>query len=138
MSNYYFAELSEENIVLRVLASGDDCENTENELNSLKLFSGHERWIQTWIDGEQRGRYAILGGTYNPTSDRFIDPKPEEYPSWVLQDDGSWSPPTPKPDKYTVDNWPSENGEYTEVHNFYWDEESLSWKIMIFRPDNDI
>lgn len=138
MSICYFAELNEEHVVLRVLASGDDCENSEYELNSLKLFSGHERWIETWLDGEQRGRYAMLGGTYNSTSNRFIDKKPESKPSYILQDDGSWSPPTPEPDKYTEENWPEESGEYIETHRFIWDEESLSWKIIIYRPENDV
>jgi len=136
MSEFYFAELNEENVVLRVVVSGG--ENPEDELSSLKLFFGHERWVQTWTNGEQRGRYAMLGGTYDPVSDRFVDQKPEFKPSYILQDNGSWSPPIPKPNKYTEENWPSENGEYTEVHNFYWDEESLSWKIMIHGPDNDI
>ena len=67
----------------------------------------------------------------------FIDKNPEEYPSFILSN-GGWYPPTPKPDKYTEENWPLENGEYTEAHAFYWEEESLSWKIMIFRPENDI
>jgi hypothetical protein len=47
-----------------------------------------------------------IGWTYNGTN--FVAPQP--YPSWTLDSNDDWQPPTPKPD-----------GDY------YWNEEELEW-----------
>tara|TARA_B100000902_G_scaffold356929_1_gene370980 strand:- start:394 stop:789 length:396 start_codon:yes stop_codon:yes gene_type:complete len=44
-----------------------------------------------------RGNYALIGSTYDPTADVFIDPKPFE--SWVLNTTNYvWEAPTPHGD----------------------------------------
>ena len=47
-----------------------------------------------------------IGWTYDGTN--FIAPQP--YPSWTLESNFDWQPPTPKPD-----------GDY------YWDEDTQTW-----------
>ena len=47
-----------------------------------------------------------IGWTYDGTN--FIAPQP--YPSWTLDSNFDWQPPTPKPD-----------GDY------YWDEDTQTW-----------
>ena len=136
MPEFYFAQIDGEDNVVNILASNEDCEDAGIELDSLKTIFSTDRWAQTYREVEGV-RFASIGGKYDSETNSFIDKKPEEYPSFILNN-GGWYPPIPKPDKYTEENWPSENGEYTDAHVFYWDEESLSWKIMIFRPDNDI
>ena len=137
MPEFYFAQIDSEENVINVFASNEDCEDAERDLNALKEIFPDFRLVQTFKDTEGV-RFASVGGKYNSETNSFIDRKPENYPSFVLSEDGRWYPPTPKPDKYTEENWPSENGEYTGAHVFYWDEESLSWKILIHRPENDI
>ena len=141
----HFAQINENNIVIWVVSVSNeeitDENGTESEdkgINLLKSIVGEDtKWVQTSYNSNFRRQYASAGGIYDPTSDVFIDPKPAGVESFVLVD-GKWYPPIPAPEKYTEENWPEENGEYTEAHAFYWNEESLSWKIMIHRPENDI
>ena len=63
---------------------------------------------RTSYNGNIRKEYATLGGTYNPTADVFVAPQP--YPSWTLDENHDWQPPTPRPE-----------GQY------YWKESILEW-----------
>jgi len=56
-----------------------------------------------------RKQYAGIGYTYDAINDVFIAPQP--YPSWSLDENFDWQPPTPRP----------------EEGFWYWDENSLSW-----------
>ena len=67
-------------------------------------------WIETSIDGEIRKQYAGIGFTYDASADVFIRPQP--YPSWTLDENYDWKPPTPKPD-----------GRCT------WNEETQAWDL---------
>lgn len=116
----HFAELDENNVVIRVLVVNNDIIQKDGvEIESLgvefcqNLFGGN--WIQTSYNSNFRKRYAQPGYTYNPSLNMFIDPQP--YPSWsILGDDGCWQPPTPKPSE-------KPNLGYVWV----WDESTLSW-----------
>lgn len=137
MEVIYFAELDETSKVINIIASGEVYDSIENEIDLLKNVYRHDRWVQTWRDGRERRQFAAMNGTYDKENDVFVDPKPEQYPSFVLVD-GRWVNLVPKPDNYTEENWPSENGEYTEHHTFMWDEESTSWVLDIFElPTED-
>lgn len=65
-------------------------------------------WKQTSYNKNFRGQYAGAGMTYNPELDCFHGPS--SYQSWILQSDGTWAAPTPKPE-----------GDYR------WDEDTVSW-----------
>lgn len=81
-------------------------------------------WVQTSYNthGGQhpegrplRKNYAGIGFTYDSVRDAFIPPTP--YPSWVLNEDTClWDAPVPYPT----------DGQYYE-----WDEETVSWKLVI-------
>ncbi len=130
MNSFYFAELDENNIVVNILG-GETESDYESELNSLIYILGHSRIVQTFKDVPEK-RYAMIGGTYNPEADCFIDKNPDHYPSWVLQDDGSWAPPIQYPSLISESDWPEEYGEYVINQRYYWDEETVSW--VLFRP----
>ena len=74
----HFAELNENNIVLRVIVvANDKCldqNDVENEsigaLFCHNLLDG--RWIQTSYNGNIRGKYAGIGDFYDETTDTFI------------------------------------------------------------------
>ena len=97
----HFAELGENNTVLRVIVvSNDDCLDAEgNESEAVgaefcrNLLGG--TWKQTSYNGNMRFRYAGIGYTYNSELDAFISPKP--YPSWSLGNEtAAWEAPVPK------------------------------------------
>jgi hypothetical protein len=105
----HFAELDQNNIVLRVIVVPDEHEaDGENWCNSLLGGS----WKQTSYNGNIRARYAGVGYTYDAALDVFIAPQP--FPSWTLNPDTTeWQAPTPMPDDGQI---------------YAWDEETLSWK----------
>lgn len=70
------------------------------------LFGGE--WIQTSYNNNIRKQYAGIGYTYDADADVFIAPQP--YPSWTLDSNHDWQPPTPKPEG-----------------DFYWSEAELVW-----------
>lgn len=65
-------------------------------------------WVQTSYNNRIRKQYAGIGFTYDADADVFVAPQP--FPSWSLDDNHDWQPPTPKPEGL-----------------FIWDEASLSW-----------
>ena len=65
-------------------------------------------WLQTSYNHNFRKQYAGIGFTYDADKDEFVLPQP--YPSWSLDANNDWQPPTPRPEGVCV-----------------WDEESLSW-----------
>ena len=103
----HFAELDENNIVLRVIVV-DDAHEADGE-NWCHDFAGG-RWKQTSYNNNIRYNFAGVGDTYDADADAFYAPQP--YPSWSLNDAFIWKPPTPHPD---------DNGKY------FWDEANLKW-----------
>lgn len=113
----HFAELDENNVVLRVIVvdNKDTQDENGNEVEAIgaefcnNLLGG--RWVQTSYNSNFRKRYAAVNGTYDEVKDVFIHPQP--FPSWILNPDTTkWEAPTPMPN----DGKPYE-----------WDESTLSW-----------
>jgi len=108
----HFAEIDENNIVLRVLV-GDNNEPDEGEafMNSLG-----GTWVKTSYNSTIRKNYAGVGYLYDSDRDAFIAPKP--YQSWILNEDTcQWEAPTPMP---------------TDSQVYHWVEEDLNWQVIIF------
>ena len=124
----HFAELNENNEVLRVVVI-DDAYEADGE-NWCKEFFGTDNWKQTSYntfgnvhygnnprepDGgiAFRKNYAGIGFTYDPTADAFFPPKP--FNSWVLDEDTFfWEPPVPRP---------------VDGNSYNWNEDTQSWDI---------
>jgi hypothetical protein len=103
----HFAEIDENNIVLRVLV-GDN--NAPNEGLDWFVENLGGRWIQTSYNANFRKNFAGIGFTYDEQLDAFIPPK--DFESWVLDEDTcTWIAPV---------EMPSEG-------SWQWDEESISW-----------
>lgn len=64
--------------------------------------------------GPESKRPAVFGGTYRADINEFIDPSP--YPSWLLDLNNDWQPPTPKPN---------------DGKNYRWFEEEVRWDEII-------
>ena len=73
----YYAELDEDNVVLRVNVVNDDYEPTEAEgIAWCESFWGG-RWIKTSYNAAFngfRGQYAGIGDVYDPVEDKFYTP----------------------------------------------------------------
>ena len=104
----HFAEINENNVVQRVLVVDNLIEHRGADFLANDLGLGGT-WIQTSYNHNFRKQYAGIGYTYDAVNDVFISLQP--YPSWSLDDNFDWQPPTPRP----------------EGNNWVWDEDNLSW-----------
>jgi hypothetical protein len=105
----HYAFLDENNIVTEVIVGKDENELIDG-LTPEEWYGNFrgQRCVRTSYNNNIRKQYAGIGCKYDDDGDVFIVPQP--FPSWSLDSNYDWQPPTPK----------SEG-------DFYWDEESLSW-----------
>jgi hypothetical protein len=115
----YFAEVDENDIVLRVIAVYDkDIKDKGVEKESKgkvfckNLLPSSGKWIQTSYNGKTRKKFAGIGDYYDSRKNKFISPQP--YPSWSLNKEDDWEPPVAHPN----DN----NNIYT------WNEFTVTWE----------
>ena len=117
----HFAQLDENNTVTQVIVVANEelmLDGVENETKGImfckSLFGEDTRWVQTSYNGNKRKNYAGIGYTYDPVNDWFFAPQP--YPSWTLDSEAKWQPPTP---------YPTDGKFYT------WNESTLTWDEVI-------
>tara|TARA_Y100000310_G_scaffold278129_1_gene296386 strand:+ start:549 stop:905 length:357 start_codon:yes stop_codon:yes gene_type:complete len=67
-------------------------------------------WVQTSYNSTFRHNMAGRGGTWDGTGFAHAQP----HPSWTLDADYQWQPPTPYPDT-------------DDLAAYYWDEDTTSW-----------
>lgn len=67
----HFAEINDQNVVLRVLVVPDEFQNDgQNYLASVIGLGG--KWIQTSYNAKFRGKFAGIGDTYDEDKDVFV------------------------------------------------------------------
>jgi hypothetical protein len=121
----HFAEVDENNIVLRVLVVDDLNESDGQNFLANTLGLGGT-WLKTSYNTTAgvhtlggtpfRKNYAGIGYTYDEALDAFIAPKP--YPSWILNEETAvYEAPVAMPT-------PAEGEMYT------WNEETTSWDLV--------
>jgi hypothetical protein len=135
----HWAEIDENNIVIRVLVGNDDEPDegyswlTENlggdwlkcSYNTVKGIHYDPETNKPSKDQNKafRGNYPTKGFYYDGVLDAFIPPKP--FPSWVFDKKTyGWQAPVPEP-------IPEEEG----LFDFIWDESSLSWNVVKILDD---
>ena len=96
----HFAKLNENNVVVEINVVSNEVLDPNNEETSGVEFlaswsNGHTNWKQTSYNNNIRKQYAGIGYTYDAVNDVFIAPQP--YPSWTLDSNHDWQPPTPMP-----------------------------------------
>jgi hypothetical protein len=72
----HFAEIDNNNKVLRVLVVHNDLEHRGADFLANDLGLGGT-WIQTSYNGKIRKNFAGIGYTYDSVRDAFIAPKPD-------------------------------------------------------------
>jgi hypothetical protein len=106
----HYAYLDENNIVVTVTVGKDETE-VINGLDTETYYALGTPYTvkRTSYNGNIRKQYAGIGYSYDAINDVFIAPKP--YPSWLLDDNFDWQPPTPMP-----------------IEGIWiWDENNLEW-----------
>jgi len=140
----HFAELDDNNVVLRVVVVGNDCvpsdEHVDGETWCVNFFKT-PNWKQTSYNNNFRKQYCGTGFTYDAAKNKFISPKP--YASWALDSNDDWQAPVTFPtittygsndpiDKYFISwdeagqKWTAKDHEDPE-NNFNWDASALAW-----------
>ena len=103
----HWAEIDENNIVLRVLVGNNNsADEGEAFMNSLG-----GTWVKTSYNGTIRKNFAGIGFEYRADIDAFVAPQP--YLSWTLDEEAKWQPPVPYP---------------TDGVMYIWDETITDWK----------
>jgi len=119
----HFAELDDNNIVVRVLKTSNEDPNGDEGYQWLIDNLGG-RWVKTsfntrggqHIDGGTplRMNYAGIGMYYDEVKDAFIPVKP--FDSWILNDETcTWKSPVVHPEPGNIDD-------------YIWDESTVSWR----------
>jgi hypothetical protein len=118
----HFAEINNENIVVRVLVTDNNDPNGDEGYQWLVKSLGGI-WIQTSYNGNIRKNYAGVGFTYDSERDAFIPPKP--FPSWqLIEETCQWEAPVPYP---------------TDGFSYFWNESEVAWELQDFsEPDEAI
>lgn len=111
----HYAFLDANNVVTEVIVGIDETELIEG-LDPETWYGNFRGQLckRTSYNAKTNGyrrRFAGVGFTYDPIRDEFVTPQP--FPSWTLDENNDWQPPTPKPD-----------GEH------YWSEEDLVWVVI--------
>jgi hypothetical protein len=105
----HYAYLDENNVVVAVIVGKDETELIDGLDTETYYAQGTPYTVKrTSYNGNIRKNYAGIGYKYDADADVFIAPQP--YPSWLLDENFDWQPPTPKPDGF-----------------YYWDESTLNW-----------
>jgi hypothetical protein len=105
----HYAFLDNNNIVTEVITGIDETELIEG-LSPEQWYGNFRGQVckRTSYNNNIRKQYAGIGFTYDADADVFVAPQP--FPSWALDSNYDWQPPTPKPEG-----------------NWMWDEQTSTW-----------
>ena len=105
----HYAFLDENNIVTEVITGKDETELIDG-LSPETWYGNFRGQVckRTSYNNNIRKQYAGIGFTYDADADEFVTPQP--FPSWLLDSNNDWQPPTPKPEG-----------------NWIWDEQTITW-----------
>jgi hypothetical protein len=110
----HFAEIDNNNTVVRVLVVPDDAEDRGQDYLANDLGLGGT-WVQTSYNANIRKNYAGVGFTYDADRDAFIAPKP--FDSWLLDEETcQWNAPVPYP---------------TDGVMYQWNEDKKDWEATV-------
>jgi hypothetical protein len=108
----HYAFLDENNVVTEVITGIDETELIEG-LDTETWYGNFRGQVckRTSYNNRIRKQYAGIGYKYDAIADVFIALQP--YPSWSLDNNFDWQPPTPMP---------------VDGTRWDWNETSLQWQ----------
>ena len=131
MTIVHYAQLDNENKVIHVevvdASNTLDTDGNPSEIVGIEYlqsqYGSDTIWVETFYDGSSRCRYAGIGMTYSSESNVFIDKKPEQYPSWILNEEiYVYEPPVSEPE---LTEEQLNNGD-----QYVWNESTVSWDFV--------
>lgn len=116
----HFAEIDENDTVLRVLVVPDDQEHRGQDYLAVDLGLGGT-WVQCSYTGSFGKNYPGPGWKYDRDFSGFDDPTPP-WPSWVInRATGRWDSPVPRPqlppEAPFMWAWDEDAGQWIKVHD---------------------
>jgi len=144
----HFAELDNNNTVLRVVVVGNDIAANGGTLGDNDMHADGEAWCinffksgiwkQTSYNGNFRKQYCGKGYTFDSIKDKFISPQP--FTSWALDANDDWQAPVTYP---TITKYDHATETYAEgdilpdgksigdakviPYGISWDESNQKW-----------
>jgi hypothetical protein len=111
----HYAFLDSNNVVTEVIVGIDETELIEG-IDPETWYGNfrNQQCVRTSYNNKIRKQYAGIGYTYDADLDIFIALQP--YPSWVLDSNYDWQPPTPMP--------------VVEGKKYAWNESQLEWVLV--------
>jgi hypothetical protein len=107
----HWAEIDENNIVLRVVVTDNEMKNEGFDWLVANLGG---TWVQTSYNATIRKNFAGIGFIYDSERDAFIEPQP--FQSWILNEETCrWEPPVAYPADGKRYEWNEESGTWVEV-----------------------
>ena len=85
----HWAELDEENKVIRVLV-GDNNDPNGDEGHQWLIDNLGGTWVQTSYNSNFRFNFAGVGYSYDPVDDAFIAPIPCDHDELILNESKRW------------------------------------------------
>lgn len=138
MAITHYAQLNNENTVINVeivdVSNTLDTDGNPSETVGIEYlqsqYGSDTIWVETFWDGSSRCRYAGIGMTYSSEYNVFMNKKPEQYPSWVLnQENYVYEPPVSEPEL-------TEEQE-NAGHLYVWNESTVSWDFVEAEPNDE-
>ena len=117
----HFAELDENDLVLRVVVISDSDIRDENGNESeeigiefcKRLWGENTRWVQTSYNANIRKNYAGIGDKFDRVKDGFVRKSPSAH--WILNEDK------------LIYEIPALEPEFDENFSHHWNEDKQSW-----------
>ena len=99
----HFAKINSNNIVTNIITAEKDFINSG-------AVGDEFLWVQTSYNDNFRKQFAVIGGTYDKTKDKFINKQP--FSSWTLDASDDWQPPVAYP---------------ADGEKYQWNEDTTNW-----------
>jgi hypothetical protein len=112
----HWAEIDEENKVVRVLV-GDNDDPAGDEGYQWLIDNLGGTWIKTSYNGTIRKNFAGIGHIYDEEKDAFYTPQP--FPSWLLNEETCiWEAPVPMPTDGKIYSWSEKLKQWLLIENY--------------------
>jgi len=123
----HYAIIDNRNIVIQVITGVDETV-TQTDLDGTEVGGSTEAWEAFYTaqlknptlfvkrcsyNANMRGKYPAINDTYDADADVFIAPQP--FPSWTLDANHDWQPPTPYPSDGKLYAWFEPNRQWLEI-----------------------
>ena len=111
----HYAFLDSNNVVTQVIVG----RNEDEVVDGISDWEAHyaevygQKCVRTSYNNRIRKQYAGIGFTYDADADQFVAPQP--FPSWTLDANNDWQPPTPMPTDGKFYRWDEDDQEWVEV-----------------------